>query len=87
MESPHVLLEVRNSRDSEETPAAMEQVFAALGASADHGGILARIFGRHKPKYFSFEIVSVNSGIHFLIGMPGEAQGYVESQLTAHYPK
>ena len=82
-----MLLEVKNSRDSEETPAAMEQVFAALGATVGHGGLLARLFGRHKAKYFSFEIVSVNSGIHFFIGMPGEVQGYVESQLTAHYPK
>ncbi len=87
MESPLVLLEVKNSRDSEETPAAMEQVFAAIGATGGHGGILARIFRRHTPKYFSFEIVSVNSGIHFFIGMPASAQGYVESQLTAHYPK
>ena len=87
MESSPVLLEVKNSRDGEETPAAMEQVFAALGATGGHGGLLARIFSRHAPKYFSFEIVSVNSGIHFFVGVPQEAQGYVESQLTAHYPK
>jgi hypothetical protein len=87
MDSPFVLLEVKNSRDSEETPAAMEQVFAAIGATGGHGGILARIFRRHAPKFFSFEIVSVNSGIHFFVGMPVSARGYVESQLTAHYPK
>ncbi len=88
MESPFVLLEVKNSRDSEETPAAMEQVFAALGASAGHGGLLDRIFGsRHAPKYFSFELVSINSRIHFFVGLPSHVQAYVESQLTAQYPK
>ena len=88
MESPFVLLEVKNSRDSEEAPAAMEQVFAALGATAGHGGLLARIFGpKHAPKYFSFELVSVNSRLHFFVGIPAHVQTYVESQLTAQYPK
>ncbi|MBI4062650.1 DUF87 domain-containing protein [Candidatus Gottesmanbacteria bacterium] len=88
MSSPLVLLEVKNSRDSEESPAVMEQVFAALGSDGKHAGLLARIFGnRHAPKFFSFEIVSVNSRIHFFIGLPQSAQTYLESQLTAQYPK
>lgn len=87
MESPFVLLDVRNSRDSEEVPAAMEQVFAALGAGGHHG-FLAKLFGpRHAPRYFSFEIVSVNTRIHLFVGMPQQMQTYVESQLTAQYPK
>ncbi len=88
MESPPILLEVKNSRDSEETPAAMEQVFAALAAGGSHGGFFRRLFGpRHAPKYFSFEVVSVNSRIHFFVGVPTNVQTYVESQLTAQYPK
>ncbi len=88
MDSPFVLLEIKNSRDSEETPAAMEQIFAALGSAGGHGGFFARIFGpRHASKYLSFEIVSVNSRIHFFVGLPTYMQTYVESQLTAHYPK
>lgn len=88
MESQFVLLEVKNSRDSEETPAAMEQIFAALGAGGGHGGLFHLLFGpRHAPKFFSFEIVSVNSRIHFFVGVPQNVQTYVESQLTAHYPK
>lgn len=83
-----MLLEVRNSRDSEEPPAAMEQVFAALGSVASHTGLIARIFGnRHEPRFFSFEIVSVNNTIHFFTGLPASAQTYFESQLTAQYPK
>ena len=87
MESPFVLLEVRNSRESEEPPAAMEQVFAALGASAG-GGLLKKLFGPKQPsRYFSFEIVSVNAAIHFFVGLPSHAESYVTSQLTAQYPK
>ena len=88
MQSPFVLLEVKNSRESEETPAAMEQVCAALGAMASHGGFFSSIFRqKHAPKYFSFELVSVNARLHFFIGIPSHLQSYVESQLTAQYPK
>ncbi len=88
MDNQLALLEVKNSRDSEEAPAVMEQIFAALGSTGMTGGILQRLFGPKSPsRFFSFEIVSVNSGIHFFVGLPGIFQGYVESQLTAQYPK
>ncbi len=87
-ESSFVLLEVKNSRESEETPAAMEQIFAALGAGGGHGGFLSFLFRpRHAPKYFSFELVAVNSSIHFFVAVPASLQTFVESQLTAQYPK
>lgn len=88
MDSSFVLLEVKNSRDSEETPAAMEQVFAALGASHGRGGLLSRLLGHtHDAHYLSFETVSVNTGIHFFLAVPPNLQTYAESQLTAQYPK
>ena len=87
METLPVILEVKNSRDSEEAPDAMGQVFAALGASGRHGGILQKLFSRRTETFFSFEIVSVNSRIHFFLCVPVSARAYVESQLTAHYPK
>jgi hypothetical protein len=87
-QSTFILLEVKNSRDSEEPVSAMEQIFAALGAVGGHGSFLSKLFGpRHAPKFFSFEIVAVNSRIHFFVGIPTGSQTYVESQLTAQYPK
>lgn len=83
-----LLLEVKNSRDSEETPVAMEQVCAALGASGGHGGFFSRLFHRgHHANVISLEIISVNSRIHFFLGVPATYHTYVESQLVAHYPK
>ncbi len=82
-----VLVEVKNSRDSEETPVVMEQIFAALG-SVHGSSFIDKLFGKkHAEKFFSFELLSVNAGIHFLVGFPQYAATYVESQLTAHYPK
>ncbi len=88
MESNFVLLEVKNSRDSEETPAVMEQMFGALGAHHKRGGLLSQLLGRrHEPHFLSFEIVSVNTAIHFFLAVPPNLQTYAESQLTAQYPK
>jgi len=86
---PLTILELKNSRESEETPAAMEQVFAALGTGGEHRGLLATLFGkRHESaKFVSFELVSVNSSIHFFIVAPPQTAKFLESQLAAHYPK
>ena len=83
-----VLLEVKNARESEEPVSAMEQVFAALSTGRGSGGLLAKLFApRHGSKFFSFEIVSVNTRIHFFVGLPTRDQAYLESQITAQYPK
>lgn len=88
MEAPFVFLEIKNTRDSEESPAVMEQVFAAIGSGGGHGGLLAMLFGpKHPPKSYSFEIVAANSVIHFFVGVSQDLAPYVESQLTAQYPK
>ncbi|MBI5619997.1 DUF87 domain-containing protein [Candidatus Gottesmanbacteria bacterium] len=88
MDASLALFEVKNTRDSEEPVSAMEQAFAALGAGVGRHGILARLLGRHGGlRFFSFEIVCVNTRIHFFVSAPAGAKSYVESQLTAQYPK
>ncbi len=88
MDRAGVLLEIKNARDSEEPPSAMEQVFTTLGSLGAHKGLLQKIFGaKHAPRYFSFELVSVNSSLHFFLYIPEYARAYLESQLTAQYPK
>jgi hypothetical protein len=67
----------------------MEQVYATLGAGPPAGGgLLARLLGGGaRDTYLSLEIVSVNSRIHFFVATPAPRHPYVESQLTAQYPK
>lgn len=87
MDSTKALVEVKNVRDSEETIASMEQVFAALGAKTQVG-LLERVFGPKKlHPYFSFEIVAVNNAIHFFICTSPDLMSYVESQMSAQYPR
>ena len=81
------VFEIQNSRESEETPLAMEQVFASLSGAGNHG-LFAKLFGGHAPSpVYSFEIVSVNSEIHFFLAVPDANHAYLESQITAQYPK
>lgn len=91
MSLPLTLFEIRNARDSEETPAAMEAIFAALGTGAHAQGLfekLQSLFKKHtEHPFYSFEIISVNSEIHFFVACPSIAASFVESQLTAQYPK
>jgi len=88
MTTPLVLREVKNSRDSEETPSAMEQVFAVLGMGKSGGGFFSMFFGKQEPsRFFSFEIVSLSGIIHFYVVFPERELSYLESQLTTQYPK
>jgi len=88
MIGPLILREVKNSRDSEETPANMEQVFAVLGGGKHNTGLLSMLFGSPDTiHFFSFEIVSLAGAIHFLVVAPEADMSYLESQLTTQYPK
>lgn len=87
---PLTILELKNSRESEEAPASMEQVFAALGSEGVRRGFFASLFGGRshgRARFLSFELVSVNSGIHFFVSGSQESIVFLESQLSAHYPK
>lgn len=83
MTEPLSILELRTPKTAEETPEAAFQMFSAL------------------PKYplpwwkrllrvqvpLSFEIAAINQTIYFLCSTPKLLQTYLESQLTAAYPK
>ncbi len=83
---PLEFLEIIGNRLSEETPLAMEQVFAAF-ASIRREAWWRRVFWPGRIQYASFEIVSVNSQIHFFIAVPRHLRTFIESQLTAQYPR
>lgn len=78
-----VILELRNPRDSEETPEAAAQFFAALPYLKST--LWQRLAGTPTP--ITLEIATINQITYFLIIMPKNVQSYIESQLTASYPK
>lgn len=84
MEQKKVILELRMPKTAEETPSSMEQVFAAL-----YGGGYIPHWKRLwiKIKTLSFEITTFNQTIHFYSVVPTSFQTFLESQLSAQYPK
>ncbi|MFH0749881.1 MAG: DUF87 domain-containing protein [Candidatus Gottesmanbacteria bacterium] len=87
MDRDFVVVEIKNTRDSEETPLAMEQVFAAMGSGKPQGLMSRLLQGKSKESWLSFEIVAVDSAIHFYLVTTKTTRAYIESQLTAQYPK
>jgi hypothetical protein len=81
-ELPFSLIEVRLPKSSEKTPEAAAQLFAAFSSLPKKP-----LFSLKPPLCLSFEIVSVDQVIHFLIVCPKDWQSYVESQVSAQYPE
>ena len=77
------ILELRTPKDSEETPEAAAQFFAALPKLST--SFWQRLTSNHTP--LTFEIALINQTIYFLAVLPKSQQAYMESQLTASYPK
>ncbi|HSX40137.1 MAG TPA: DUF87 domain-containing protein [Candidatus Saccharimonadales bacterium] len=77
-----ILLEIKTSRTGEETPEAMVQFLASLTNLKKRYFLLIR---RGVP--ISFEIAVIDQLIHFYISIPVRYQSFIESQLTAQYPK
>lgn len=80
-----IFLAVDIPRDSEQTPKAVEQLFATLSGAQ---GTVSR-----KEKYegqfqlaFSFEIISIDGYVQFLIRTPDYWRDLVESAIYAQYP-
>lgn len=77
-----VILEIKTSRSSEETPEAMKQFLTNLTNLR-----LRHMLVRKKGVPISLEMVVMDQVIHFYITAPFEFQSFIESQLVSQYPK
>ena len=83
-ENNGVVLLIRVSRINENGPLAAEQMFAAL-----HGLLKKSSFFKQNhasQEQISFEILSANNAIKFLIWTPKHLQDFIEGQIYAQYP-
>ncbi len=84
-----VLFEARNPRGNIkeiETPEAMSQAFSAFSTVL---GLpwWKKLFILRTPPRFIFELVVFNQTVRFFAGARLEATPFVESQISAHYPR
>ncbi|MDO8669407.1 MAG: hypothetical protein Q7K65_03890 [Candidatus Buchananbacteria bacterium] len=83
----HILLAIDIPKNNIQTPKAVESVFIAL-AGAQGSGNLVDIYWRGKIQdSFSFEIVSLESYVQFLVRTPKHFRDLIEAAIYAQYPE
>ena len=78
------VLEMRTPKSTEETPEAMQQVFAALFPGG-YVPLWKRLWIHVKT--LSFEIASFEQTIHFYSVVPSSYETYLTSQISSQYPR
>ena len=79
----HILLEIKTSRDSEETEETAVQFFSTLPNLKNH--FWAKLLG--KTESLSFEILVQEQKIHFLAHVPLRLLEYFKGAIHASYPE
>ncbi|MDO8509724.1 MAG: hypothetical protein Q7S24_01120 [bacterium] len=70
-----------------QTPKAVEQIFAHLSGAQIGNNIEQKYWTGRKQKYFSFEIISIEGYIQFLVRTELEYRDLVEAAVYAQYPE
>ncbi len=83
----HVLLAIDIPRNNEQTPKAVESVFAALAGTQSSGNLIDIYWEGKVQESFSFEIVSLEGYIQFLIRTPSHYRDLIEAAIYAQYPE
>lgn len=79
----HVLLEIRTSKDSEETEETAVQLFSTLPKL--HNNLFDKLIGKNES--LSFEIMVREQSIHFLAHVPIRLLEYFKGAIHASYPE
>lgn len=82
-----VLLAVDVPALNVQTPKAVEQMFSHLAGALDSPDIAAKYRHGFKQRWFSFEIISIEGYIQFLIWTEVEFRDLVEAAIYAQYPE
>ena len=70
-----------------QTPKAVEQIFAHLSGAYEPANLWERWWQGKAQRWFSFEIVSIEGYIQFLVWTEKQARDLVEAAIYAQYPE
>lgn len=70
-----------------QTPKAVEQIFAHLSGALGGANVAEKFWKGKRQKYFSFEIISIEGYIQFIIRTEEEYRDLVEASVYAQYPE
>lgn len=83
----HVYLAIDIPKENEQTPKAVENIFVALSGVYTTGSLVARYWRGKVTESFSFEIVSLEGYIQFIIRTPTHFRDLIEAAIYAQYPE
>ena len=82
----HILLEIKLSNDIIQTPKAMELVLNAMYQTGEIDTVIDEYWRGNTRPWFSLEICSFESSVHFFIWTRKRYKDMLEAQIYAHYP-
>lgn len=83
----YVILSFSVPTDLERTPKIAEMLFSGLHGIQTSPNFVERYFKGKRQEWFSFEIVSINGEVRFLVRTPDYYKDLVESHVYAQYPE
>jgi hypothetical protein len=82
----HVLLAIDIPKNNEQSPKAVENIFMALAATQSGGNLIDNYWDGKVQESFSFEVVSLEGYIQFLVRTPSHFRDLIEASIYAQYP-
>lgn len=80
------LLAIDIPKNNEQTPKAVENVFLALSGARTAVNLVDKYWGGKIQESFSFELVSLEGYIQFIVRTPSHFRDLVEAAVYAQYP-
>lgn len=82
----YVLLAIDAPKNNEQSPKAMEQVFAAMAGTMRRGNLYERFLRGYYQASLSLELVSLGGYVQYLARVPVVHRDLFEAAVYAHYP-
>lgn len=83
----YVLLAIDIPKNNIQTPKAVESIFIALAGAQSSGNLVDIYWNGKIQESFSFEIVSLEGYVQFLVRTPKHFRDLVEAAIYAQYPE
>ena len=82
----YVLLAIDVPRENEQTPKAVEQIFSQLAGAYSGPDTFEKYWLGKTQAVFSFELVSIDGYVQFLVQTPTKYRDLIEAAVYAQYP-
>ncbi len=83
----HIVLAIDIPQLNVQTPKAVEQLFSHLAAVFSKPDLKGKFYDGYKQKWFSFEIISIEGYIQFLVWTEEQYRDLMETAIYAQYPE